>query len=978
MFHLTGSSPFTLLAAATRQTVFIPLCRAKYQKNFRSGGKRSPAALTRRCWYGKCGSHPNFAKELFVSDSSSRLFTFVARRPRLIIALALLFSVFSVIYTIRNMEFLTGRDDLMPKNAPFQVDYRAYRAEFGDQEEIVAVIESDDAERSTRAADALYARLSKETGAFREVFYPGGLPFFRKNGLLFMPLEEIRQLRSTLTMAAPVLKDLAAAPSVQTLFTSLTGQIDGYLTAKNTSLQSLVFMLGTLDKGFKAFDGKSSALSMDSFLKGSTDGKPSTLENAGKQQVITLLPIKQEGSFVASEKSIKAARSALDEILKKPEFKGVTGGLTGVPVLEYEEMATSQRDMEIATVLSLALTVILLLFAFRGLLNVIAAMVSLIVGICLSFGFATLAIGHLNILSMVFAIMLIGLGIEYGIQVVLRYQEELKNGVTGMAALEIGLTSNIRSIIMAAATVALAFATFAFTDFKGIAELGIIAAGGVFICVLATFTVLPAMLILLERFRKASIPPPLTGEGERVGDASYLQDGDFPPPLTLPRQGGGDHFVAQSPFTRILFGKPRSVIAITLLLSLACLYPTLTMRFDYNLMNLQAKGLQSVEYAYRLMRSKENSGYFAVVTANDKADAQKLTERLEKLPSVDHVVSSLTFVPEQQTEKLIELDAVRAVMAGINPAPYEENLQVMALPAVFENFRDRVEKLSKTLEAQNKPEARPVAAFLATLDSFFKTLEKEKDKNALGMLREFQGGMFAELPDKLKMLKATLEAERISESDVPPELQKRFVGKRGKLLLQVAPKKEIFEREPLQEFVSEVKQVVPNATGEPVMVFESLSVLRDSYLKAFIYAFLGIAVILLINFKSIRYALLGTLPLAAGLLMMIGGMRLAGVSFNSANIIVLPLILGVGIDSAIYIINRYRQGSETPAQVATRSAGVGVLLNALTILFSFGALMVAHHQGVFSIGAVMSLGMVASVAVFLAFLPALLTLWGKR
>ncbi len=596
---------------------------------------------------------------------------------------------------------------------------------------------------------------------------------------------------------------------------------------------------------------------------------------------------------------------------------------------------------------------ILLLFAFRGLLNVIAAMVSLIVGICLSFGFATLAVGHLNILSMVFAIMLIGLGIEYGIQVVLRYQEELKNGVTGMAALEIGLTSNIRSIIMAAATVALAFATFAFTDFKGIAELGIIAAGGVFICVLATFTVLPAMLILLERFRKAD-PTKKTSplpEGEGQGEGKKLQ---------------------------ILFSNPRTIITATAILSLACLYPTLTMRFDYNLMNLQAKGLQSVEYAYRLMRSKENSGYFAVVTANDKADAQKLTERLEKLPSVDHVVSSLTFVPGQQSEKLVELAAVRAVMAGIKPAPYEENLQVMALPAVFENFRDRVEKLSKTLEAQKKAEAKPVAAFLATLDAFFKTLEKEKDKNALGMLREFQGGMFAELPDKLKMLKATLEAERVIESDVPPELQKRFVGKSGKLLLQVAPKKEIFEREPLQEFVTEVKQVVPNATGEPVMVFESLSVLRDSYLKAFIYAFIGIAIILLINFKSIRYALLGTLPLAAGLLIMIGGMRLAGVSFNSANIIVLPLILGVGIDSAIYIINRYRQGNESPAQVATRSAGVGVLLNALTILFSFGALMVAHHQGVFSIGAVMSLGMIASVAVFLAFLPALLTLWGKR
>jgi len=881
----------------------------------------------------------------------SRLFAFVACRPRLILGMALLLSVLSVIYTINNMEFLTGRDDLMPRNAPFQVDYRAYRAEFGDQEEIVAVIEAADAEKATRAADALYARLNRDSGVFREVLYPGGLPFFRKNGLLFMPLEEIKQLRNTLTMAAPVLKDLAADPSVQTLFTSLTRQIDGYLVHNDPQeLKSLTFMLTTLDKGFKAFDGKTSGLSMDSFLKGGGEGgRPSMLENAGRQQVITMLPIKDQTSFVASERSIKAARAALNEILARPEFKGVTGGLTGVPVLEYEEMATSQQDLKIATVLSLTLTVILLLFAFRGLLNVISAMVSLIVGICLSFGFATVAVGHLNILSMVFAIMLIGLGIEYGIQVVLRYQEELKEGATGISAIETSIAANLRSIILAAATTAMAFITFVLTDFKGIAELGIIAAGGVVICVIATFTVLPAMLILLERFRKNGSAAPI----------KKFQ-------------------AVEHPILQVMFGSPKAMIAATLLLSLLCLYPTIHMRFDYNLMNLQAKGLQSVEYAYKLMRSKENSGYFAVVTASNMDEAIQLTKRLEKLPAVDHVVSLSALVPDQQAAKLSELAALKTVMAEVRPAPYEENLRLMELPTVFENFRDRVAKLSKALEAQGVGEAKPVGAFLTTLDGFFASLEKEKDKNAAGMLRDFQGGMFAELPAKLAMMKESLEASPVSASDVPEQLRQRFVGKNGKLLLQVSAKKEIFEHQPLAEFVSQVKGVVPNATGEPVMVFESLTILRDSYLKAFGYAFIGIAMILLINFKSIRFAIIGTLPLAAGLLLMVGGMWLFGVSFNSANIIVLPLILGVGIDSAIYIINRYRQGNETPGQVAMSSAGIGVFLNALTILFSFGALMVAHHRGVFSIGAVMSLGMIASVAVFLAFLPALLTVWGKR
>ena len=456
------------------------------------------------------------------------------------------------------------------------------------------------------------------------------------------------------------------------------------------------------------------------------------------------------------------------------------------------------------------------------------------------------------------------------------------------------------------------------------------------------------MLILLDRFRKTTTPLP------------------------------GPTYQNKGMLFRTLFGNPRTIIITTLIVSLICIYPTARTRFDYNLMNLQAKGLQSVEYAYKLMRSKENSGYFAVVTAANQTEAKALTARLEKLPAVDHVVSLMALVPDQQTAKLDELAALRQIMAAVKPAPYEENLRVMELPTVFENFRDRVDKLNKALASTKAIEAKPVGAFLGTLDGFFASLEKEKDKNALGMLREFQGGMFAELPDKLRLMKESLEASAVSAADVPEQLKSRFVGKSGKYLLQVAPKKEIFEHEPLHEFVTQVKSIVPNATGEPVMVYESLTVLRDSYLKAFGYAFIGIAAILMINFKSLRFALIGSLPLAAGLLLMIGGMWLAGISFNSANIIVLPLILGVGIDSAIYIINRYRQGTESPSQVAMSSAGIGVLLNALTILFSFGALMVAHHQGVFSIGAVMSLGMAASVAVFMLFLPALLEVWGKR
>ncbi|MGE0916971.1 MMPL family transporter [Trichlorobacter lovleyi] len=878
--------------------------------------------------------------------SASRFFGAIIRHPRIVLAVALLLAALSIVYTSQKLEFLTGRDDLMPRHAAFQQDYQAYRAAFGDQEEIAVVIEGADPALVSRFSDTLYARLSQDKRLFLEVLYPGGMPYFRQNGLLFNSLDELKGMASTLEMAGPVLQDLAAAPSIQTLFSSLTNQIDDYLKAPSSDkLQRLTFMLGTLDKGFAGFDGKKSALSMDSFLSGGSADKPSALENAGRQQVIAIRPLKETDSFVPAEKAIRKIREELNILRQKAEFKGITAGITGVPVLEYEEMATSMDDMTIASVLSLVLTVILLLFAFRGVKNTVAAMVALLIAISIAFGLATLFVGHLNILSMAFAVMLLGLGVEYSIQVVLRHQELLQHD-NFEAALQESLGSNLRPVLLAFATTALAFLTFLLTDFRGIAELGLIAAMGVFVCFAATFTVLPALLVMLHKKSETGALKPVQQNSK--------------------------------PRLQRLFARPGLIVAATTLLALAGTAALTRVPFDFNMLNLQAKGLESVTYAYKLMKSKENSGYFGVSMAKDRDEAIKLTKRFEALPSVDHVVSLPALVPDQQAEKLAELERIKQIMAKVQPVAYEENLRVMELPAIFEGFRERVEKLKLNLEARKLPEAQPTAAFLTTLDRFFAGLEKEKDGNALTMLREMQEAMFAPLPEKLKLLKESLQARAVTEADVPQALKQRFVGKDGRLLLQIAPKKEIFNEQPLAEFVTQIKSVDPHATGEPVSVYESFKILKLSYLQAFLYALGGVVLILLIAFRSLRSTLLGVAPLAVGLLLMVGGMWLFGLKFNVANIIVMPLLLGVGIDSAIYIISRHLKGEESPVEVATSSAGKGVFLNALTILFSFGALMVARHQGVFSIGAVMSLGMTAIVLAFLIFLPALLLVSVKR
>jgi hopanoid biosynthesis associated RND transporter like protein HpnN len=751
-------------------------------------------------------------------------------------------------------------------------------------------------------------------------------------------------MAKSLEAATPVLKELALEPSIKTLFSALTSQVDSYLAnPSQQKLDQLVFMLATLDKGFSSFDGKSTGLSMDAFLKGSSNDKPSMLENAGKQQVIAIRPLKKQESFVPAEEAIKKVRAELDKLLQQPEFEHITAGITGIPVLEYEEMATSQQDMEKAALLSLVLTIILLLFAFRGWLNTIAAMTSLTVGICLAFGFATLVVGHLNILSMAFAIMLIGLGIEYGIQVVLRFQEEQNKGLPQLEAIERGLSGNLRSIIMAAATTALAFLTFLLTDFRGIAELGIIAAGGIVACVAATFTVLPAMLVI-------------------TGKKQSKNNNDKPAAQL-------DEALAR------LFQKPALLVTATAILALLGAVAVAKVPFDFNMMNLQAKDLESVQYAYKLMKSKENAGYVGIAIAKDKEEAAAITQKLEALPAVEHVVSLPTMVPDQQDEKLAIINSLRQQLADIEPQEYEDNLSPFELPPVFEAFHHAVEQLVDNLQEQQSPQLTVASNFKTTLDHFFTNLEKERDNNALGMLREIQEDMFAKLPQQLTLLKESLNASKLTEKDLPEELVKRFSVKDGRLLLQIVPKKEVFDKAPLAEFVTQIKSVVPNATGEPVSVYESMLILQKSYGAAFMYAFGGVTIILLTTFRSLKMTLLGIVPLASGLLIMVGSMWFFGLKFNVANIIVMPLLLGVGIDSAIYILARYRHEGETARQVVGSSAGKGVFLNALTILFSFGALMVARHQGVFSIGAVMSLGMTTIVLSFLLFLPSLLMLW---
>jgi hopanoid biosynthesis associated RND transporter like protein HpnN len=631
------------------------------------------------------------------------------------------------------------------------------------------------------------------------------------------------------------------------------------------------------------------------------------------------------------------------------EVPGLNVGITGEPVLEYDEMSQSQKDTTLATIISLVLVALIFVFGYHATGRPLKATVCLLVGLAYTMGFTTLTVGHLNILTITFVPILIGLAIDFGVHLITRYEEELRHGRGEKVALEKAIVNTGMGIFTGGFTTAGAFFAMAFTDFDGIQEMGIICGGGLLVSLVPMMTLLP---VLLLRGRQNVLD-------HQLGPVLERKEA-----MELDRRARIENFWLRRPVT--------TVVVVTVLTLLAS-FSSRKVKFDYNLLNMQSEGLPAVLFQHKLIESSPRSVLFGVVVATNLTQATNLMRVLTNLPTVSTVDSMAPYLAEDVGGKLPVLQEIKHIAEKIHFQPEDTNLvNVLELDRSLLSLHGYLTiALGKIDPSEQELRAR-VASLRQSVSALRQRLVLDERAITTEKLAKFQQALFNDVQQTFVSIQQQDISGKMTADDLPPTLRNRFIGVTGNHLLQIYPKHDIWERKAQEEFVSDMRKVDTRATGTPVQLFEYTRLLKESYEEAAMYSLIAIALLVFIHFRKVSCVVLSLIPVGVGFLWMTGFMGLFNIPFNPANIMTLPLVVGIGVTNGIHILNRFAE--ELRPSILATSTGKAVMVSGLTTIAGFGSLIAAKHQGIESLGYVMATGTATCMIVGLTFLPALLNL----
>jgi len=876
-----------------------------------------------------------------------RLSDSVYRFPRFYFYPQIILLLLSIYYTVAELKFSTSRNDLVGSDKKYHRNFLDFKNEFPRQDDLVAVVESEDLEKNRQFVERLGARLESETNLFADVFFKGDLKMLGPKALLFLTNQTLLELEQTLKDYRPFLLQFAQATNLNSLFRLVNHQFRTASREASAENQSMVKAMPALESIIEQARAslRRAGLPPSPGLTALFGGGPEEQReiyitfDRGRIYLVTA----QAASEEVSERAVNRFRELVDQTAA--EVPGVNVGITGEPVLEYDEMAQSQHDTMVATIVSLVVVALIFIYGYHETGRPIKATISLIFGLAYTLAFTTFAIGHLNILTITFLPILIGIAIDFGVHLISRYEEELRQGKSEREALEKAMVNTGLGIFTSGLTTAGAFFAMGATQFKGIQEMGIISGGGLIICLIPMMTLLP---VLLLRGRQNVLDHTFK---EKAGKRARLEQ------LWLRRPGWA------------IFG--------TAALTLLAFSQFWKVYFDYNLLNMQSAGLPAVIYEKKLIDSASKSVLFAAVIAQSLEEAEQLKVKLERLPTVASVDSMAEILMGNPEEKLAIIRRIKAALADLHFAPIDaEPVNLRELSQTLWSLHGYLGLAVTEVEKEND------AALLKSLRSlrraiadFRESLNADDPKTVSVKLGAFQRALFTDLEETFYSLKNQDDQGGMRPEDLPPALRHRFIGKTGKLLLQVYPKNDVWQRQHQEQFVSQLRLIDPEATGTPIQLYEYTTLLKNSYVQAAIYSLIAIVILVFFHFRSIPSVLLALFPVAIGTVWMTGMMGKLGIPFNPANIMTLPLVIGIGVTNGIHILNRFSE--EQQPSIFAKSTGKAVLVSALTTIAGFGSLGLAKHQGIASLGYVMAMGTATCMIAALTFLPALLTVLGR-
>lgn len=870
------------------------------------------------------------------------LWRLVSRAPRTIIGTGLILAALSALASVLFLKLDSDQDKLVSPKVPYQQRYLEALENFGDQEYIYVVIEAeptpDGRRRAETFAEALAARLRAHPEHVEALYYRMTADDLGPGALYYASLEEAAELGNMVAALGPQGNAWLQNGSLVELVDRMAGLLAGGGEGDGFDPRMLA----------PALDGLESLLGgIDGILMGQTlSGPVFDLRDQSRHYFFTgdqrllimrILPAKDYGTMDVIAAPLAAIREALAET--QAEFPQVKSGLTGRPVLQADEMATTNRDMTRASLISAALVGVLFMVVLHGWLRPVLVICAQAMAIAWTFGFTTATLGVLNLLSIVFVLVLIGIGVDFGVHVVMRYVECRHAGHSVEDAVRIALIHTGPGVILGAVTSVCAFYAVVGSDFTGLAQLGLIGGTGILLCLAAMLTILPALLLL-------------------TGGRSLT-------PKTPPR-------MVALPFMGRLTAHPKRLLGIMGLVTLLLLPGLPRVRFSYNLLELQASGLESVEYEKLLIAASDESTWYAIAMAEDLAEEQELQKRFAALPTVGHVESLSDYLPDAQQRKA-ELFAVAAAALGSEPAAnsLSDSVDGVALGAALTRLGGALDSLVEKLFAAGAgAETARVDALLNAIDSARAQLSEEPQRAR--RLVPFQAQVQQDIRVALRQLRTWLTAAPVTFDTMPEGLRNLFVGRDGRIQVKIVPREDIWQFEKLTRFVTEMRQVDDGVTGVPISVYESAQLMRRTFLSAAVLTLLLVSLLLWLSSRSIRYVLLALLPLSVGLIWLLSLMGWLGLSFNLANFFAIPILIAIGVDGGVHLQERWNTMSS--GSLFDTSTPMAVTLSFATTMIGFGGLLLAHHRGLASLGGVMVLGSLTCMLSCILVLPAVLKL----
>ena len=834
------------------------------------------------------------------------------------VLIALGLAVAAGFYTAGHFEINTDINKLISADLDWRKRDIQFDKAFDRDSTIIAVVEAPTPELTTSATSALYQKLVGDKEHFQSMLALGSGEFFEKNAFLFLPKEQVARATGQFESAAPLIEIMAGDPSIR----GLTGALETILVGiKRGQIK--------LDSAERPFNQISQTI--EDVLKSDNatfswrelvSDKP--LTDADRRGFIEFKPILDFNALEPGKAATDAIRQAATDLNLQGQY-GARVRLTGPVPIANEEFATVADGAVVNGVGTVLVVLVILWLALHSGKIISAVFANLFIGLSITTAVGLMMVGSLNLLSIAFAVLFVGLGVDFGIQFSVRYRSERFKSNDLMTALASAAERSAVPLSLAAMATAAGFLCFLPTDYKGVSELGEIAGVGMLVAFLSSITVLPALLRLLN-------PP---GEDEPVGYA----------------------FLA--PLDRFLEDHRVIIVGGTLLVALAGLPLLYFLHFDFNPMHLRNPNVESIA-TFLDLRKDPNTGANAInVMTNSEADAKKIEAKLSKLPEVLNVISLDSFVPEDQPEKLkLIAQGAKTLNPALNPESIDE------APSDAENvdaLKGTVGSLRKTAGEGKGPGA--VASRRLADD-----LQKLADSNQAAR-EKAQAVFVTSLKIVLDQLKNALQAKPVSLNNLPADLVSGWKTKDGLMRVEAEPRGDPNDNETLRKFAAAVLVAEPTAIGGPVSILKSGDTIVKAFIHAGFWALLVISLLLWLALRRVTDVLLTLVPLLVAGVVTLEICVLIDLPLNFANIVALPLLLGVGVAFKIYYITAWRAGRTNLLQSSLTRA---IFFSALTTATAFGSLWLSSHPGTASMGKLLALSLVTTLAAVLLFQPALM------